>query len=375
MTSDERTLELERRLRAIFEAAAEGIILIDKTGCIEVFSRSAERTFGYDAAEVIGKNVSMLMPTPDRERHDSYIANYLRTGVTKIMGIGREVTGLRKGGTQFPLYLSVGEVTPGEKFIGIVRDLTAAKEVERARRDLQEKLAHVGRIGAMGEIATNIAHEVNQPLTAIASYAQACRRMLDMQTDPRELSVIVDKIAEQALRGGMIIERLREFIRGRRNARELADINDVVRQISDLCRIEADRRRATIELRLAPDLPRVPMDRVQIQQVIFNLISNAIEAMEQASEPRREVEIATRLDAKGDVVLVVSDTGPGVSDETAQRLFEPFFTTRETGMGMGLPICLTIVEAHGGKLTVSRDRPAGVAFSFNLPVPQNQSDR
>jgi two-component system sensor kinase FixL len=368
MTSVARTLELERRLSAIFETAAEGIVLIDKGGRIELFSPSAERTFGYQAREVIGQNVSILIPAPDCERHDAYIDNYLRTGVARVIGVGREVTGLRKDGTRFPLYLSVGEVTRGEKFVGIVRDLTEAKEAERARRDLQDKLAHVGRIGAMGEIATNIAHEVNQPLTAIASYAQACRRMLDMQSDPRELAVIVDKIAEQALRGGMIIQRLREFIRGRSSTAELADINDVVRQVSELCRIEASRRGATIILRLAPRLPPVSIDRVQIQQVVFNLTSNAIEAMDQANQQDCEVEIATHLDAGGDVVVVVSDTGPGMSDETAQRLFEPFYTTRDTGMGMGLPICLTIVEAHGGKLRVSRDRPAGLAFSFNLPV-------
>jgi two-component system sensor kinase FixL len=367
MSASDHSLELERRLSAIFETAAEGIVVIDRNGCIEVFSRAAEKMFGYDASEVIGRNVSILMPSPDRENHDRYIADYRRTRTQKVIGVGREVFGLRKDGSLFPLYLSVAEVTEDERFVGIVRDLSARKKAEKERKDLQERLAHAGRIGAMGEIATSIAHEVNQPLTAIASYAQACRRMLDGGTEPRELLSIVDKIAEQALRGGLIIHRLREFVRRRETTSELSDINDVVRQICELCRVEAEHRRAVIALTLTPGLPPVLIDRVQIQQVVFNLVSNALEAIEAAGMDTREVEIRSSLDENGDVVVIVSDSGPGLSEEAERKAFEPFFTTRESGMGMGLPISVTIVEAHGGKLKMARNRSAGVSFSFNLP--------
>jgi two-component system sensor kinase FixL len=373
--TDQGSGELQRQLSTIFETAAEGIILIDKSGRVEVFSRAAERTFGYTAQEVVGRNVGMLMPSPDGEQHDGYIRKYLDSRVPKIIGTGREVTGMRKDGSLFPLYLSVGEVTRGEKFVGIIRDLTETKRADEERRRLQERLAHAGRVRAMGEIATNIAHEVSQPLTAIASYAQACKRMLERQADVDGGIVdAVDKIGQQALRGGHIIERLREFLRQHESKSEVSDINALVAQVSDLYALQARQENVVMTFSLAEDLPEIFVDRIQIQQVIFNLVSNAIEATTGNKPNERAVELQTSLNETGDIIIRISDNGPGLSNEAATKAFEPFFTTKQSGMGVGLAICRTIVEAHGGKVWFSRTRDTGATVCFTLPRYRNEED-
>jgi C4-dicarboxylate-specific signal transduction histidine kinase len=275
---------------------------------------------------------------------------------------------MRKGGALFPLYLSIAEVTRGERFVGILRDVTENKQAEKERQRLQEQLIHAGRVGAMGEFATNIAHEVNQPLTAIASYAQTCRRMLEARADgDHALVEIVEKISEQALRGGAIIQRLREFLRGRESSWELSDVNDLVTKASELCELRARNEHVALTYVLATDLPPVLVDRVQIQQVIVNLVNNAIDAAADNEADRRFVEIETSLDQNSDVLVFVSDNGAGLSDEAKQKAFEPFFTTKLRGMGMGLPICRTIIEAHGGKLWLEPRERVRTTFCFALP--------
>lgn len=495
--------ELERRLRdvearydALLRASVEAIILIDKRGIIEAFSAGAERIFGYVADEVIGRNVSILMPAPDAERHDRYLENFLATRRPKVIGIGREVVGLRKSGAHFPMDLAVGEVvTPdGVRFVGIARDITRRKLAEDAlrireeqqrllvehapggiftaelngnltmlnpalsqllqaapagylgrpiaalvhaedrdpltaavatvlaapaqdtavelrllrgdgtcaqvvlhlgvvtrdgapvqligqtvdrtdeiraqdaARRMQDEITHVARLTTLGEMASAIAHEINQPLTAIATQAQAYRRLMNSaQTNPGEISAGLDTIAEQALRIGQVVKRVRAFVTKRESAREWMEINDTVRQVLDLARVDARKAQIRLEVDLAPELPPLIGDSVQIQQVVLNLLRNAIDVSQALDDPRREITIASRAQSEGIVIRVI-DHGPGVPAAQQAQLFLPFFTTKADGVGMGLSISHSIVTAHGGTLRYADNPAGGSIFEVWLPA-------
>jgi two-component system sensor kinase FixL len=365
---------IETRLRAIIETLTDAVVIIDERGLIQLFSPAAERLFGYPAGEVMGQNVSLLMPSPYRERHDGYLDQYRRTGEKRIIGIGRVVVGQRKDHTTFPMELSVGEMRLDEEraFVGFVRDITERQGTERRLQELQSELLHNSRMSTMGQMASALAHELNQPLTAVINYAQAGRRLVAAGGNPATITEVLDKAVTQAERAGKIIRRLRDFLERGDTERRLEDINKVVEEATALALVGAKDSGVKVRFGIARTLPPVMIDKIQIQQVVLNLVRNAIEAMEHAA--RRELAIETGRSDDGEVETVVVDSGPGLSTEVEAQLFQPFVSTKRTGMGLGLSICRTIVEAHGGRLTAGSHSSGGAVFRFTLPAAEIDDD-
>jgi two-component system sensor kinase FixL len=487
--------------RAILEAAVDAIIVIDHQGTIEDFSLKAQQLFGYAPEEVIGRNVSMLMPEPHRGAHDGYMRHYMETGERRVIGRGREVTALRKDGSEFPCDLSVGQVEgvdpprfvgflhditarkeseeqlqrseaelrlaqelanlgnyvmhagggghdyyspqlhrilgvePGDpsiaredylgrwvhpadrkrvaeafarmdtghspldieyqvvlrdgtvrhlhhlaqavldgdnrvvKYIGTIHDITDRRRAEDDARVLQERLTHFSRLSTMGEMAAGLAHEINQPLSAIATYARACQRLIAQpDSDTDDVVAALEQINAQALRAGEVIRRLRNFVKNREVKREPVDCARLLEDLSTLAETDARLHNIRLRLECVESLPTVYADPIQLQQVVLNLVRNAIDAMVEAPEDRREVVLSTRLDADGEVEVTVADRGTGLAPEATEHLFNPFFTTKASGTGLGLAISRSIVRAHGGRLWHTPNDDCGVRFHFTLPV-------
>lgn len=358
----------EAHLRSILETIPEAMIVIDERGSIQSFSRAAQRLFGYREEEVIGKNVKMLMPSPYREEHDGYLARYMKTGERRIIGIGRIVVARRRDGSNFPIELSVGEMTSdrGRFFTGFIRDLTERQETEARLQELQTEVVQMSRLTALGELASTLAHELNQPLSAIASYLRGSRRLLDARND-EELATVrdaLDQAAEQALRAGQIIKRMREFVSRGDSDRTVENLRKLVEEASALALVGAKEHNIHVTHRFDPEAGFALVDRIQIQQVLLNLVRNAIEAMQEGT--RRELVISTKRRDDGMAEIAVADTGPGIPPEIAAQLFQPFFTTKRHGTGVGLSISRTIVEAHGGRLWVEANPGGGALFQFTL---------
>lgn len=362
------------RFAALLDAAVNAIIVIDKTGHIEVFSRAAMEMFGYSSEEMLGKNVSALMPAPYRQDHDRYIKNYLATGKARIIGIGREVVATRKDGSMFPIELSVGEVHDGTepRFVGIIRDISVRKIVETEMRQQRDKLAHVTRLSTMGEMAAGIAHEVNQPLTAIAAYSNACRRMIGAKSpDPEEIGILLDKISTQAMRAGEVIRRLRGFVKKHEGELEIYSVNELVREVAALAEVDAHNRGIELGMDLADEELPVLIDPVQIQQVLLNLVRNSIDALEPDHNHDQPVMIRSFRDEQM-VMLEVIDSGHGIDEAVRDKLFTPFMTTKSSGMGLGLSISRSIINAHKGALLFRENPRGGSIFYFNLPIAEGE---
>lgn len=359
----------EARLRSILQTVPDAMIIIDERGRIESLSTTAERLFGYSLAEAAGRNVSLLMPSPDREQHDGYLKRYLTTGERRIIGIGRIVVGQRKDGTTFPMHLTVGELRSAERhyFTGFIRDLTAQQLAETRLKELQSEVTHMSRYTALGEMASTLAHEINQPLTAISNYLRGCQRLLDrLEAGPTPmLREALGKAADQALRAGHIIRRLREFVSRGEGDRRIENLAKLIEDASTLALVGVREAGIAVSFRLDPEAALVLADRIQIQQVLVNLIRNAMEIMMETANERR-LEIATVALAEDLVEVSVADSGAGLAPEVAQHLFQPFVTTKRQGMGLGLSICRTIVEAHGGKIWVESRPGGGTVFRFTL---------
>jgi len=369
VTAEEALKAREAHLRSILETVPDAMVVIDEQGRVQSFSAAAERLFGWTAPEVIGENVSILMPEPYCSQHDAYLERYLRTGERRIIGIGRVVVGLRKDGSTFPMELAVGEMRSNDRryFTGFIRDLTERRATETRLQELQSELIHMSRFTALGEMASTLAHEINQPLTAIANYLKGCRRLLEKSADERApmLRDAVNQAAEQALRAGRVIRHLREFVTQGESERNVESLPKLIEEASALALVGAKERGVRVSFRFDPKAPLVLADRIQVQQVLLNLIRNALEAMQEAS--RRELIVATRAEPTAGVVEVtVSDTGPGIAAEIVDRLFQPFVSTKQHGMGVGLSICRTIVEAHGGRIGADSQPGQGTVFRFTL---------
>jgi two-component system, LuxR family, sensor kinase FixL len=324
--------------------------------------------FGYTPEEAIGQNVKILMPNPYRDAHDSYMQRYLTTGERRIIGIGRVVVGLRKDGSTFPMELAVGEMKSGAQrfFTGFIRDLTERQQTETRLQELQSELVHISRLTAMGEMASTLAHELNQPLSAISNYLKGSRRLLEGAADERSgtLRGALEKAADQAMRAGQIIRRLRDFVSRGETERRVESIAKLVEEASALALVGVKDRGIRVRFQFDPSIDLVLADRVQIQQVLLNLIRNAIEAMQETE--RRELTISTTTVDEDTVEVQVTDTGPGVSEAVAAHLFQPFVTTKPQGMGVGLSISRTIIESHGGRLWAEANPEGGTIFRLTL---------
>jgi two-component system sensor kinase FixL len=490
-----------RESQALMEAAVDAVIVIDHRGVMLAANDAVSRIFGYASAELLGQNVTMLMPEPDRSAHDVHLQRYLETGVAKIIGIGRDVLALRKDGTVFPARLSVGRIAESSpaRFVGMLRDISAEQEAwaalklqrdraqaflelhdailleldtgyrvrdinsrgadllgapaedirgrnwldfiqpglerERARmllasasssgisrerefdgqdisgarrriywrcialrsvdgspagwlcsgvdvteRELRAQDAHVAhdrltrvaRLATMGEMAAGIAHEINQPLTAITTYARACERYLELPTpDFNDLREAVREIGVEGLRAGDIVRKLRRLVRNdAAEERHSLVVNSLIEELSMLLQADARVHGVDLRIRLAADLPAVMANGVQLQQVILNLARNAFEALQESPPDSRHVEIATLRAFDGGIEIRVTDNGPGVDPGIADRLFDPFATTKGNGTGLGLAISRTIVQAHGGSIGVRAVEPRGSTFCVRVPVQE-----
>lgn len=357
--------------QAIMDAAVDGVVLVDHRGLIQAFNRAAERLFGYPAAEVLGANISILMAEPDRGAHDGYIARFLETRVPHIIGRGREIEARRKDGSLFPVFLSVGAVEGSEppRFIGFVQDISFRRRAEEDTHRLQERLTHVSRLATVGEMSAGIAHELNQPLTAVANYAQACDRLLGMpDPDIEEIREALKQITTQAVRAGDIIRRLRALARNDVIKREPTDINVLMGELMELIQLDAKTHDVHYRTDLAAQLPQVEVDRAQVQQVVLNLVRNAIEALAETTRTPRQITVRTRELADRTVEITVCDNGPGVSQTIAPRLFDPFCTSKAHGTGLGLAISRTIIKSHQGSLDYRPNTPCGACFTVRLPL-------
>ena len=358
-------------LHALLDAAVDGIVVIDHLGRIQAFNRSAERLFGYQAQELLDRNVNVLMTEPDRIAHDGHLARYAATRVPHIIGIGREVSARRKDGSIFPAFLSVGAVADSEppRFVGFVQDMTLKRQGEEQARRLQESLWRVSRLATVGEMTSGIAHELNQPLAAIANYAQACDRLLGRpDADLEEVHGALKQIAAQAVRAGDSIRRLRSLVRPHVGRREPTDINVLITELTDLVRSEAQAHHVQYRLELSDGLPRLEVHRTQIQYVILNLVHNAIESLTEIPDKPRELIVRTSWTRDEEVEVSVCDSGPGVSSSVAPRLFDPFCTSKPAGTGLGLATSRSIIGGHGGTMDYRPNVPVGACFTLRLPV-------
>ena len=383
--AEQRLSLSEAQAQAVLDTAVDGIVTINSAGVIESFNKAAEYIFGYQASEVLGRSVECLMPPPYRDEHQTYIQRYLTTGEKKIIDQDRrEVIGLRKDGTMFPLELAISEVALGgvHHFTGIVRDISRRKQAEQRlqKRELEarqhrERLVHVARLSTMGEMAAGIAHEINQPLTAIATYAGACHRLLSSGLSDRdELLTTLDKINLQARRAGNIIQRLRSFVKKQDSQREAWDLNKLVADTMVLAETDARLHAFTIEMACCGRPLRVSVDPIQIQQVLLNLIRNGMDAMLEADEADGCLWVSTQQENQDFARVAVRDQGIGIAPEQNDKLFSPFFTTKSNGIGLGLSISRSIINAHGGQLKFERNADKGVTMFFTLPLEIGNAD-
>ena len=372
----EDLLAREAHLRSILETVPDAMVVIDESGAIQSFSRAAEELFGYESEDIIGEDVNTLMPSPHKEAHQGYIDRYLETGEARIIGTGRAVVGLRQDGSTFPMELSVGEMRSGDAryFTGFIRDLTERETSEARLRQLQSELVHVSRLSAMGEMASTLAHELNQPLSAITNYIRGSRRLLESDRgDPAKLAEALDKAGNQALHAGEIIRRLREFVRRGDSQRRATSVAILIEETIQLAMLGAKEQGVQVVIEIDPDLPLVLVDRVQIEQVILNLVRNAAEAMVEADSPEKTLNIKARKISEDFVELEVTDHGPGLAPEVASKLFTPFVTTKENGMGVGLSISRTILAAHGSSIAAESKAGEGTTFRFTLPAVRSET--
>ncbi|MDX3972542.1 PAS domain S-box protein [Shinella sp.] len=365
----------EAHLRSILDTVPDATVVIDDRGRINSFSAAAVRQFGYSEAEVLGSNVHILMPEPYHREHDGYIHRYISTGEKRIIGVDRVVVGRRKDGSTFPMKLAVGEMRSamGRFFTGFIRDLTEREESEARLQEIQSELARLSRVNELGEMASTLAHELNQPLAAIANYAQGCVRLLK---DVEERTAIqmrdaLEDTAKQALRAGGIIRHLREFVTRGETEKTPEDLRQLIEEAGALALVGSREQGVRSEFQFTTQAKRVLVDRVQIQQVLINLMRNAMEAMSES--PRRELIIRTANAEPGYIVIEVADTGPGILDEIAARLFQPFVTSKANGMGIGLSISKRIVEAHSGEISVNSNGDGGTTFRFTLPIAEEEA--
>lgn len=371
-----RAASREAHLRSVLDTVLDASIVSTKDGTIVSFNAAAVRQFGYTEDEAIGQNLRVLMPEPYHREHDGYLARYLATGERRIIGIDRVVVGRRKDGSTFPMKLAVGETqSDGEIFFtGFVRDLTEREEYAARLQEVQGELARLARLNEMGEMASTLAHELNQPLSAISNYVHGCARLLRDVDEPIAVRMreALEETAKQSLRAGQIIKHLREFVTKGETEKAPENIRRLVEEAGALALVGSREKGVRVVFEFAPGPEIVVADRIQIQQVLTNLMRNAIEAMSECE--RRELVIRTEPENNNLMMITVRDTGPGIPEEIAEQLFRPFVTTKPGGMGIGLSISKRIVEAHDGEMIVSRNPAGGATFRFTLPIHKGESE-
>lgn len=352
--------ESEARLRGILETAVDGIITINEAGIVESLNPAAERIFGYTTAELLGQNVKVLMPKLYREVHDNYISNYLTSGNKKIIGIGREVVGLRKDGATFPMHLSVSEVRLGTRrlFTGLVRDLSEQKRLEK-------QVLQVERLATIGKMAAKVAHEIRNPLSSISLNAELLQDELSSYAaaDTQEAQSLLQAMIAEIDRVTSLTEEYLQFSRLPESQPVRDDINRVVKESVDFFLPQARQKRVDLQCRISATAREVRFDPMQIRRALLNIMRNAVEAMPKGGT----LQVAVETNAKNVVVHVI-DTGVGIPAEEIEKIFDPFFTTKDFGTGLGLAMVQQIVEEHRGRIVCQSELGKGTTFSIYLPL-------
>lgn len=366
---------LHQHFRSILQSVPDAMVVINDAGLITAFSKASEKLFGYDAEDVLGKNVSLLMGPADRADHDKYMERYLQTGRAKIIGIGRTVTARRKDGSLFPIDLKIGEAKIGNHYLftAFMRDLTEQRRNESRMKALQAELVHFSRLSSVGTMASALAHELNQPLTVVTNYLEAARDLLDTP-DADSMAMVqqaLNEAAKQSVRAGQIVRKLRDYVSRGEVEKRAVSLVPLLGDAVALVQTEMSLTTSHIEVRVAEDTADVMVDPIQIQQVVINIVRNAFEAM--AGQDAPKVSITAAPASGGFVMVTIEDNGPGLDKEIAEQLFKPLASSKSTGMGLGLSICKTIIEAHGGTIEAMPAGETGTRFVFTLERAENAS--
>lgn len=370
----------EMQLRSILETVPDAMLVVDDRGELTSFSATAERLFGYGAGEVLGSNVNLLMPPEGHEAFDGPLDRYLLSGAWRALAGPRRVLGRHRDGATFPLELAVGEAVGGGRrvYTGFIRDLTAKERTEARLQELQSELLHVSRLSAMGTMASTLAHELNQPLTAVANYLDAARDLVAMPRDDAIAGMLQEAVSEasaQAIRAGNIVRRLREFMAKGEVDKQVEPLAALVEEACVLGFAGARERGVGWQLAQAAGPVAVLVDRVQVEQVLINLMRNAVEALAEHGAAGGTVRVSTDTRPRSFVQVTVADNGPGLAPHVAQNLFGAFVSTKRDGLGLGLSICRTIVEAHGGRIWADSAPGEGTSFHFTLPRADTEQER
>ncbi len=359
---------LHQHFRSILQSVPDAMVVINDAGIITAVSKAAETLFGYEADQLLGRNVSILMSPTHKSQHDGYISRYLRTGERRIIGIGRTVTARRADGSLFPIDLKIGEAKIGDHYLftAFMRDLTEQRRNETRKKALQAELFHFSRLSSVGTIASALAHELNQPLTVVTNYLEAARDLLDAP-DEETMKMVQEALSEaakQSVRAGQIVRKLRDYVSRGEVEKRPTDLVPLLGDAVALVQTEMSAATGAISVSVAENTPHVMIDPIQIQQVIINIVRNAIEAMGTQIDPK--IEIRATIGGNGMVLVTIEDNGPGIDREVSEHLFRPLASSKSTGMGLGLSICRTIVEAHGGTIEAMPAGDTGTRFAFTL---------
>ncbi|MDB5342204.1 MAG: domain S-box protein [Schlesneria sp.] len=365
--------QTEVQYQGLVESMTDGLVVFDQSGTIEFANRRFGGMLGHGTEGLTGKPASLFIADPDRRRFSAMLFDpHLETEPVDL--VMRHVDGRLIETMISPQRLRDHHGVPRGLLL-VVTDVTSRKAIEHRSRELLDQLAHADRLRAMGAMAAALAHEINQPLGAIANYAEGClTRLSGPPIDSQDFVLPLEKILRATHRGAEIIRRARGFVRLRPHRITHESINNLVHEVEELCRPEARRRGISLELQLATEPLMIPVDAIQIQQVLTNLIQNAFAAMDQVEPYRRRISLTTGMASTGAVEVTVADTGPGIPADGAEAWFEPFITTREEGTGMGLAIARSIVEAHGGRIWAEANGEGGAVFRFTLPLDSPMVD-
>ena len=355
-------------LRLVLETTLDAVIVMKSDGIVVDWNDRAVSVFGWSREEAVGRTLAeLVIPERYREAHKVGLRRYLESRKGEVIGRRIEVSGLRRNGDEFPVELSISPIQDGDSilFVGCLRDLSERNALRLARLELSRVMRNM----AMGEMAASIAHEINQPLTAIATNGNAALRWLGgARPNLDEARTALKMIVADSRRTGEVISGIRSMFKRGSQAKAPVDVNELFREVLALLRGEIEHQHVSIHAELSDTLPQIPANQVQLRQVIVNLITNAVDAMTTVSDRPRVLSVKTEVYESKSLLIEVEDSGMGIDPQNIDRIFAPYFTTKSNGMGMGLSICQSIIEGHGGRLSVSVGRPHGSIFQVFLPV-------